>query len=315
MMNIPTPTSSLRNTSALRRSVAAASLDVQTLSNEVAQAERARVRVAAGAYRFNPYGMAVLSSRDYPTPVYVKADSTKKHLQADGTVCNLLALEGWAVGHDEHNDDAAAVSIKGTSSRKSSQSSPMDSCESLSISDHPELDPSSSAVPHYHYQAAQPHETSQQRGRRHTSCPCRVRVQFKRGDDVYYSTRRYAVGEFIMVEGDRGQDMGVVKQILPVKGHAVANVVGPASATQRAALDGMRREEDDAVALCQRRVAEHGLEGKMTIEDVEFQYDGNKVTIYYSSPCSVDFRQLQRQLFRDFRCRVWLRTVPATTTA
>ena len=51
----------------------------------------------------------------------------------------------------------------------------------------------------------------------------------------------------------------------------------------------------------------------MKMEDVEFQYDGQKVTIYYSSNGSVDFRQLQRQLFRDFRCRVWLRTVPASS--
>jgi cell fate regulator YaaT (PSP1 superfamily) len=119
------------------------------------------------------------------------------------------------------------------------------------------------------------------------------------------------VGDYVIVEGDRGQDMGRVLEVLPLKGTSVARVVSIATTKERDTLLALRKEEGAAVRLCQQRVKEHGL--RMKIEDVEFQYDGGKVTIYYSSNCAIDFRQLQRQLFRDFRCRVWLRTVPASS--
>ena len=141
---------------------------------------------------------------------------------------------------------------------------------------------------------------------------CRVRVEFKRGRDIYASHLDHHIGDMIVVEGDRGQDMGRVLEVLPVKGPSVARVTAYASQKDKDTLASLRKEEAAAVRLCQQRVREHGIKN-MKMEDVEFQYDGQKVTIYYSSNGSVDFRQLQRQLFRDFRCRVWLRTVPASS--
>jgi len=143
---------------------------------------------------------------------------------------------------------------------------------------------------------------------------CRVLIEFKRGDDVYASPFDHHIGDLVMVEGDRGLDMGRVLEVLPVKGPSVARVMSLATQKDKDALATLRKEEAAAVRLCQQRVKEHGIKN-MKIEDVEFQFDGEKVTIYFSSTGFVDFRQLQRQLFRDFRCRVWLRTVPASTTS
>jgi len=139
---------------------------------------------------------------------------------------------------------------------------------------------------------------------------CRVSVEFKRGEDIYASPIALAVGDMIVVEGDRGHDMGRVLEVLPCKGPSVASVVRVATAKDQQTLDSLRREETAAVRLCQQRVKEHRIKN-MKIEDVEFQMDGQKVTVYFSQEGFVDFRQLQRQLFRDFRCRVWLRTVPS----
>ena len=46
----------------------------------------------------------------------------------------------------------------------------------------------------------------------------------------------------------------------------------------------------------------------MTILDTELQFDGNKLIIYYTpanGASHVDFRGLQRALFREFGCRIW----------
>jgi len=141
---------------------------------------------------------------------------------------------------------------------------------------------------------------------------CRVVVEFKRGEDIYASHFEHTMGDMVLVEGDRGKDMGKVIDILPARGHYIASVVAIASDKERDTLNKLRKGEPAAARLCQQRCREHNL--PMKVEDVEYQYDGAKLTIYYSSKSSVDFRQLQRQLFRDFRCRVWLRTVPASNS-
>ena len=138
---------------------------------------------------------------------------------------------------------------------------------------------------------------------------CRLLIRFKRTEEIYASCFPATIGELVSVEGDRGHDVGKVVGVLDKDGQYVAYARAKASPSERKALEAVRAEEDSAIKLCQQRVKECGL--RMKIEDVEFQLDGGKLTIFFSSPAPVDFRQLQRVLFRDFRCRVWLRTVQA----
>eukprot|EP00759_Apiculatamorpha_spiralis_P031330 PhF_6_TR33000/c0_g1_i1/m.48624 len=155
--------------------------------------------------------------------------------------------------------------------------------------------------------------------------PYRVSVAFKRESDTFRvepndarggdGGRVLQVGDYVLVEGDRGQDIGYVTKVFfndtrhssRQAASYASNVVRRASEEDKEKLKSMREEEALAASLCRQRVSEYQL--KMKIEDVEFQFDGGKITVYYSSKGPVDFRQLQRQLFRDFRCRVWLRTI------
>jgi hypothetical protein len=226
-------------------------------------------------FRYDPYGMHVLESREYPTPVYpvrVAKPAALTAVQASPETKPVLPAAKPALAKVS---DPVVPEIKKSESKvaktETLKSSPTEKPEPI----------------------------------------CRVVVEFKRGEDIYLSHLDHHIGDMIVVEGDRGHDMGCVLEVLPLKGPSVARVVAYATQKDKDTLASLRKEEAAAVRLCQQRVKEHNL--KMKIEDVEFQVDGQKLTIYYSSNCSVDFRQLQRTLFRDFRCRVWLRTVLASS--
>jgi hypothetical protein len=260
-------------------------------------------------FRNDPYRLRVLENRDYPTPVY---SVPKPFLPAPTTVTKKVVAaapqpiaptpEAAAPKPTLAVVEAAAplpAKQEAKTANNSARTSPRDGAKE------------EAAAPQHH---SHPRERNGHVKDYHNSpSVCRVVIEFKRGEDVYASHLDHHLGDMVVVEGDRGHDMGRVIEVLPVKGPSIARVMHIATQKDRDTLTSLRKEEAAAVRLCQQRVKEHNL--KMKIEDVEFQYDGGKITIYYSSSVAVDFRQLQRQLFRDFRCRVWLRTVPASTSS
>jgi cell fate regulator YaaT (PSP1 superfamily) len=44
----------------------------------------------------------------------------------------------------------------------------------------------------------------------------------------------------------------------------------------------------------------------MNITRAEFQFDGKKLTFYYTADAYVDFRDLVRALFKVFGTRIWM---------
>jgi len=81
-------------------------------------------------------------------------------------------------------------------------------------------------------------------------------------------------------------------------------VIRRATAADRTCVDNLRTRETGVTANIQKLSESLGLGIKVV--DTEFQMDGNKMTVFFSSKCFVDFRKLQRSLFREFRCRIWL---------
>eukprot|EP00760_Papus_ankaliazontas_P008179 PhM_4_TR13684/c1_g2_i1/m.75366 len=245
-------------------------------TNLLEQKAAGRVQLNSSKYRFDPYGMTVLESREYPTPstttaaIFRAAATPLKQQPPTPTYVPLAA----APVARRIPQPAPAVSPQYT--RPPVHAQPIDE---VAKSETPTPAP-------INLDAAVHHPV------RSNHVVCRVLVEFKRGDDVYASHYNLRVGDYVIVQGDRGEDMGVVAQVLPVRGFSLAPILDVASQEQTDTLLSLRRQEAGAVRLCQQRVREHGLHSRMKVEDVEFQYDGNKVTIYYSSPCSVDFRQL-----------------------
>lgn len=144
---------------------------------------------------------------------------------------------------------------------------------------------------------------------------CQVLVQFKRNRTLQYESPYYVIpGEYVVVGGDRGEDVGLVAHSwigndpqLPgeARDMGVGKVLRIASVLEITQLQGVQTElETRAVEVAQEKVQEHGL--PMRIVDAEYQFDRRKLTFYYQSTHRLDFRTLVRDLYKTFRARIWM---------
>lgn len=157
---------------------------------------------------------------------------------------------------------------------------------------------------------------------------CQVLVEFKRKRVLQFEARSFVPpGEYVMVGGDRGEDLGLViytwceartgsVQGIGLAGSSLTRSIGVgngkvlrmATPFEVAQLHRMQAElERRAVDVCQQRVLEHGL--PMVIVDAEYQYDSKKLTFFYEAQQRLDFRELVRDLFKTFRARIWMELV------
>ncbi len=156
-----------------------------------------------------------------------------------------------------------------------------------------------------------------------------IEVRFKGTRKVYFlwsGEEPLRVGEAVIVEVERGRDLGRVTAIgdlaekkcgggcsgCAVGGEAeepapLKQVLARATAEERKAHDEIRRSEEDARRKVVQRVRAHDL--VMKVSDTEWQWDRNKLTIYFTAEKRVDFRALVRDLASTFRTRIELRQI------
>jgi cell fate regulator YaaT (PSP1 superfamily) len=146
-----------------------------------------------------------------------------------------------------------------------------------------------------------------------------VGVQFRRAGKIYdFLTGEMTlhVGDQVVVDTDRGATVGRV-----VKVDAKSSVdVDPASvkpvirmATERDLDEVGHFSHSQVMDIARSRVEVFKLD--MRIMKVEMQMSGNKITIYFSSPGRVDFRDLVKDMAAALRARVELKQVGARDEA
>jgi cell fate regulator YaaT (PSP1 superfamily) len=84
-------------------------------------------------------------------------------------------------------------------------------------------------------------------------------------------------------------------------------VVRRATQADARAAEDLRKSEDDVRRKVRERVRTHRLE--MKVSDTEWQWDRNKLTVYFTAERRVDFRNLVRDLASLFRTRIELRQI------
>ena len=157
-----------------------------------------------------------------------------------------------------------------------------------------------------------------------------VEVRFKGTRKGYFiwsdETAPLRNGEMVVVEVERGRDLGRVSAVGDVAGRKCASgcngcAVGtdpvekepPKPVARRASTDDLRtheesrRLEEEARRKVIQRVRGHEL--AMKVSDTEWQWDRNKLTIYFTAEKRVDFRALVRDLASLFRTRIELRQI------
>jgi cell fate regulator YaaT (PSP1 superfamily) len=157
-----------------------------------------------------------------------------------------------------------------------------------------------------------------------------IEVRFKGTRKAYFTWPEdggdLRVGDAVVVEVERGRDLGRVTALGETAGKKCASSctgcavggdpVDPAPlkpALRRATAEDLqthgevRRSEEDARRKVIQRVRAHDL--SMKVSDTEWQWDRNKLTIYFTAEKRVDFRALVRDLASTFRTRIELRQI------
>ncbi len=146
-------------------------------------------------------------------------------------------------------------------------------------------------------------------------------VRFKGTRKGYYSFTGLGVqaGDHVIVEADRGHDLGRVAALGAVAERKCSSSGGcstptPEKRVLRAAktdeverLPGLRSDETRVRAETRKLVRKHGL--RMKVTEAEWQFDRNKLIIYFTAEKRVDFRELVRDLARTFRTRIELKQI------
>ncbi|KAF9508027.1 hypothetical protein BS47DRAFT_1303298 [Hydnum rufescens UP504] len=178
-------------------------------------------------------------------------------------------------------------------------------------------------------------------------------VEFKAGrTDIFYcadaSLQDLRTGDLVIVEADRGRDLGRVinDSITPADVEAYqrqqaenaalqqsqgqSQEEGGGAATKSATKELMPKriyskahpqdtqllasktaDEMKALQLCQSKVRQKKL--PMEVVDAEYQWDRRKLTFYFIADRRIDFRELVRELFRLYKTRIWMACLQGPT--
>jgi cell fate regulator YaaT (PSP1 superfamily) len=142
-----------------------------------------------------------------------------------------------------------------------------------------------------------------------------VEVTFKRNRKSYFfnsNNLELNIGKFVIVEVEKGEDLGKVTQtgrLLMLKDikHEPGVIIRIATDEDMEKLKENRRNEISAFYICRDYIQRRNL--NMKLVDVEYQFDTNKLTFFFTSNQRVDFRELVKDLASKYRTRIELRQI------
>ncbi len=146
-------------------------------------------------------------------------------------------------------------------------------------------------------------------------------VEFKGSRKEFYRSpyaAQLAEDTWVIVQVERGEDLGRIitemsKERLTEDDIKPLPILRIASDEERAIRTENIKREYDAKGECLQLISKHGL--NMKLVDVEWQFDGNKITFYFTAEKRVDFRELVKDLASVYRTRIELRQIGARDEA
>ena len=142
-----------------------------------------------------------------------------------------------------------------------------------------------------------------------------ISVRFRGGCKNYFfdpGELQVKMGDQVIVETAQGPEFATCTE----GNHEVddAAIVKPLCAVVRMATENdrntaeyNRKRESEAFDICERKIADHGLEMKLV--SVNCSFDGSKIIFFFTADGRVDFRELVRDLASVFRARIELRQI------
>ena len=142
-----------------------------------------------------------------------------------------------------------------------------------------------------------------------------IGVRFKSGGKQYYFDPQgleVEEGQGVIVETARGVEFGwCAKANSYVSDDRITQPLRPvlrlATQEDEETLEKNKEKEKRAFAICQEKIAAHGLDMKLV--EAEYSLEGNKVLFFFTSEGRVDFRALVKDLASTIHARIELRQI------
>ena len=149
-----------------------------------------------------------------------------------------------------------------------------------------------------------------------------LEVTFKGNRREYYAADDESIqlSEYVIVEADRGEDLGRVTASGAVAERKCSGcstgcaapvptlrIIRKAETADVDKAGSLREDEPRVRKITRDKVTQYNL--KMKVSEAEWQFDRNKLTIYFTAERRVDFRELVRDLARTFRTRIELKQI------
>jgi len=145
-----------------------------------------------------------------------------------------------------------------------------------------------------------------------------LEIEFKGLRRAYFANPQefpFQVSDMAVVQVEKGEDLGIVSHLGRKKG-AEQPEESPAFPIVRKALpedieilQRNREKEKEALLFARRKAREHNLEMKFV--EVELQWDGRKMTFFFTADDRIDFRELVKDFAATYRTRIDLRQIGA----
>lgn len=140
-------------------------------------------------------------------------------------------------------------------------------------------------------------------------------IKFREYGQIYYFEKgdfEVAIGDKVIVKTDQGQGLGeIVSERDDLPEDAETDELKPLH-RHAADEDFERAQENDVLAreahkYCVECIRSRDLDMKLV--DVEVYFDRSKIVFYFTAPARIDFRELVKDLVKNYRTRIELRQI------
>jgi cell fate regulator YaaT (PSP1 superfamily) len=148
-----------------------------------------------------------------------------------------------------------------------------------------------------------------------------VGLRFLDSGQTYFfdsDNQTLAIGDWVVAETTRGKEAGRVVlaphqiRLSQLKGD-LKPIIRRLDDRDIEKMNRLKRDAAEAVKIFGQKIREQNLPMKPI--SAEYSFDGSHLTLNFSAPDRVDFRELARELASSFRCRIELRQVGARDEA
>ncbi|MCH8872067.1 hypothetical protein IH824_04725 [candidate division KSB1 bacterium] len=142
-----------------------------------------------------------------------------------------------------------------------------------------------------------------------------VELKFKGQRRIIFTNPQqipFKVGDYAIVQADKGIDLGRISHISSLlakkdgKGK-LKKIIRKSHQADLEQYEQNQQQEEKDVQICKEKLKNHKL--NMKLVECEYQFDGKKITFYFTSDNRVDFRKLVKDIAAIYKTRVEFRQI------